>query len=531
MAPPKRPEDWLTIANRAPGAAPPPPSLLPPAQPAGPPVAGPITDARGRMPKGGDWDGHNKYVKEETAKEDLARLEGATFYDGPGAVGSGGGGAPVLISKGGRTPQSWTEQTAEGLKFSDETKQKADQAFESERSAVQEGMNAGQAQAAKEVAYLDTHEGLARQREQNLRDREARQTAALEQEHGKLEELVTRAREGKVDPERYWREASTGTKVSAAIGAMLGGIGQGLIGGKNYGLEALNTAISQDIQAQRDNIANNREKVSDRRGVLSEMRRTFGDETAAEAATWVSHLEVAKTQLARIAAESNSDAIRVRAQQQLAAIDKDQAGHMQRWEAATQDRVQRVQHDVNAPAQYAGGSGATEGLNHKEEEATRELSTALVKSGIPGQRADLDRLLNVIPKEGDVPGVGGIHGVTGLTGATKKLDNVAYNFFGSTQGQEIRQAAGVLFNRQLKDESGAAVSDQELERQEAAFWGARDAPSARRALQAYGNRLNQLEATIRSGANPKLNQIQRQRQASETKRLEPKKQFTGPTIK
>lgn len=55
----------------------------------------------------------------------------------------------------------------------------------------------------------------------------------------------------KVDPDRYWNNKSTGSKIAASIGLILGGMGGALTGRANPALENINRAISNDIDAQR----------------------------------------------------------------------------------------------------------------------------------------------------------------------------------------------------------------------------------------------------------------------------------------
>ena len=53
------------------------------------------------------------------------------------------------------------------------------------------------------------------------------------------------------DPNRYWGSLSTGNKISASIGLILGGIGAGLAHGENQALKVINNAIENDIQLQK----------------------------------------------------------------------------------------------------------------------------------------------------------------------------------------------------------------------------------------------------------------------------------------
>jgi hypothetical protein len=64
-----------------------------------------------------------------------------------------------------------------------------------------------------------------------------------------------------VDPNRYWGNMSTGDHALAGLSMILSGIGAGIQGGgaKNLAVEHFNTAVENDIQAQRYNIEHGKE--------------------------------------------------------------------------------------------------------------------------------------------------------------------------------------------------------------------------------------------------------------------------------
>lgn len=55
-----------------------------------------------------------------------------------------------------------------------------------------------------------------------------------------------------IDPDRYWKNQGTGSKISAALGMIFSGVGSARTGQPNYAVEAINNAVNRDIQAQRD---------------------------------------------------------------------------------------------------------------------------------------------------------------------------------------------------------------------------------------------------------------------------------------
>lgn len=60
-----------------------------------------------------------------------------------------------------------------------------------------------------------------------------------------------------VNPNRYWGSLSTGNKISASIGLILGGIGAGMVKGENQALKVIDSAINNDIESQKVNASKN----------------------------------------------------------------------------------------------------------------------------------------------------------------------------------------------------------------------------------------------------------------------------------
>lgn len=56
--------------------------------------------------------------------------------------------------------------------------------------------------------------------------------------------------DGKIDPQSYYKNMKTGSKIGTAISLALSGLGAGLTHGSNLALDQINRAVDQDIQAQ-----------------------------------------------------------------------------------------------------------------------------------------------------------------------------------------------------------------------------------------------------------------------------------------
>lgn len=117
-------------------------------------------------------------------------------------------------------------------------------------AAIQDPLIAAAAQAASDAKHWQ--------------DQYAAQHDAAFGANGTLTKQLADLNSWKEDPDHWWNHKDTGGKIEAGIGLMLGGIGQGLSNwgshgqGKaiNYGIEAVDNAIKQDIDSQKDNQAN-----------------------------------------------------------------------------------------------------------------------------------------------------------------------------------------------------------------------------------------------------------------------------------
>lgn len=440
----------------------------------------------------------------------------------PAGVGGGmpvAGGVPRLPSM---LKESETTTTHRGVPVAPEIRQGAEDAYYARRAAAQQQQEASRAelhaagqfaadQAEATNAFLAHEDRIKREQSQQLTD-----------QRGKLEQDVQAIREGKIDPNRWWNSRSTGEQIAGIIGISLA---EGLAakhGGPNNVANRIMHQIDSDIGAQRDDLELRGKAAQGQHNLISATRQQYQDEAQARTAARAMGIEAARQRLAAFMSGVEDQ----RALADGAAIDANLQAEYQKtlehFDQISADKVivqsQEISTYGGKGARGAGGVGGaagSDGLTKQEQTDTNDLSKELVKSGIPEAKTALDRLLKAVPEKGDIPGIGGIHGVASMAGGkAEKADDIAYNFFGSKQGQEVRQAAAVLFNKQLKDESGAAVSDQELERHKAAFYGARDAESARRALEAYGARLRAIESVIRSGHNENVNRVQQDRARS-----------------
>lgn len=84
---------------------------------------------------------------------------------------------------------------------------------------------------------------------------------------------ATKLANTKVDPERWWASRSTGQKIAGYISAIVGGLVQsGRTGnGRNVGMDMIQKSIDDDVEAQKANIANQREALGVKRSAVGDM--------------------------------------------------------------------------------------------------------------------------------------------------------------------------------------------------------------------------------------------------------------------
>lgn len=140
---------------------------------------------------------------------------------------------------------------------------------------VQDTVNANIA-AQRDVAQgfkattdtLSQQATLANQQYQKQLEAEKAERAALSQRNiesrEKIDAELIKAQNEKLNPNRYWQEMNTGSKILAGIGLALGGLGGAGTGGKNYAADVVNGAITRDLEAQKSDLANKVEVLGKR---------------------------------------------------------------------------------------------------------------------------------------------------------------------------------------------------------------------------------------------------------------------------
>lgn len=135
-----------------------------------------------------------------------------------------------------------------------------------------------------------------------------------------LDKATTEASSLKVDPNHFWASASTGDKIIMGISLALGAVGAAN-DGQNRVVPIITAAIDRDIAAQKANIANAQQGVSQKASALSAMRSQFRDDRMAESAARVAAIERVKMQLAQKAMQFSDPEVKARAEKLAGALE------------------------------------------------------------------------------------------------------------------------------------------------------------------------------------------------------------------
>lgn len=127
--------------------------------------------------------------------------------------------------------------------------------------------------------------------------------------------LMKQYMDKQIDPNRLFHNASTGSKITAAIGLMLGGIGSGLTGKSNAAIDFMNTAIGHDIDAQKQD-------QSKAMNLWKMNREHMQDDMQASLATQNQYLSAVQAKVALGASKTQNADAHLRASQMVNQIEQ-----------------------------------------------------------------------------------------------------------------------------------------------------------------------------------------------------------------
>lgn len=217
---------------------------------------------------------------------------------------------------------------------------------------TQKELDAGEAAKAArsaDAAEQDRIAGKAGEAE-DAKVKELDSIAKLSDSHlaeieGRRKQLQTDIANGKIDPNHYWAEKGTGGRIMASIGLLLSGIGAGLGNQPNMAMQVIQANIKRDIDAQEKNL-------DTKKSLLADTYRETGDLRLARQVAEHHAMVVAQAQLNKLAAQSSSSAVKMRAGVANAAVDM-AIGQAERGIADRRSANQVAAANANVQAQNA----------------------------------------------------------------------------------------------------------------------------------------------------------------------------------
>lgn len=201
------------------------------------------------------------------------------------------------------------------------------------------------------------------------RDLYEEQASKLAKITGDIDTTLKSVRDAKVDPDKFWKDKSTGTKLAAAIFQALGAYGAAITHSPNFAMQIMDNAVQQNIDAQVKNIEKQKGDLSDLQMLYKSVLDQTGSKVAAVEAMKSAAFATIDDQLAQKAAIAGTEKARVNAQQirgriRLGQIDREAAiSAAVRGKEATASRV--------IPEQAARVGGGPKTLEQQLHEAER----------------------------------------------------------------------------------------------------------------------------------------------------------------
>ena len=149
-------------------------------------------------------------------------------------------------------------------------------------------------------------EEFAQKQEERQKLQAARENEVL----AAVEAATLEYKNAEIDSGRIWQRKGTGSRILAAIAAGLGAYASAMSGTKNFALEIINNAISDDIEAQKAEIALKGGVITEQRNLLSDLRRKGMSDNEAANAARVIMLKRSETMLQEKLAKSKVESVK-----------------------------------------------------------------------------------------------------------------------------------------------------------------------------------------------------------------------------
>jgi hypothetical protein len=356
-----------------------------------------------------------------------------------------------------------------------------------------------QAQAAIQAQRQKSLE-IMQAEDQERRASAQRAMAGAQQKYSEASDNLAKT---EVDPDRWWNEKSTGTKVLLAISAALGAFGSGLTGAPNMAAQMIQSAIDRDMEAQKAGIANREKGLEAQQGLMARMREFYQTDDDAANAAKAFVLQRTAMQVEQLGSEAASDEARLQSQKLSAAL-LDQGKQLELGlqltaaQRAEQEQQARLQAQAGAAQAQAQRQRQAELLDYAEwDDKARERAVPSFGLMAP-TAADATKIKDsaVLAQQ-----------ITGTTDEMQRLIDSGASTYGSQQSAEYDAKRGIIMAAVNVMLGQGAISKDDATRVEMSIPEAKTLgrnANAKAALQQTGNYVNGMVRSnlIQRGAVP-----------------------------
>ena len=199
------------------------------------------------------------------------------------------------------------------------------------KQGIQEEANALSAQAEDNAALYEQRGLDIEARADKMVARQDERQEFFDEKFGELEKATDAFSKMEIKNPDVWGDASAGRKVALAITGLMSALTPRSTEGY---LKIIDNYIDRDIATQKANIQKAGANVDAQKGLYAMYRQKFGDDDAAEAATWMTHAEQFKNDLEKRAAQATTKVQQARAKQLIGAADVEIQDRKQQFELA-----------------------------------------------------------------------------------------------------------------------------------------------------------------------------------------------------
>lgn len=214
------------------------------------------------------------------------------------------------------------------------------------------------------------------QAQQQLNEARKIQKEAQEKEYNQLmadygEAQKDLEKNSEVDPGRFYGRVGTLGSIVAAISQALGAYASAKGGGPNFAMQIIENSINRDIQAQRDNIANKRSTLAEKRNGIAMFRQKIGDEDAAIAAEEMRQLKTAQLKLEQLSTKAQSQTAKQNANILMAQLNQKYEEKKMAFEASIQNKAAAKSVAATQVTEIANLDAALNALDALERQAIK----------------------------------------------------------------------------------------------------------------------------------------------------------------